>query len=59
MVDELVGTMNKEVVMVHYGQLELWVEKKINTDIFRLKYFYRTFVKKISAMMIAGLFNRI
>ena len=27
MVVEFAGTMNKEVMMVHYGDLELWVEK--------------------------------
>ena len=27
MVDELAKTLNKEVVMVHWGDLELWLDK--------------------------------
>ena len=57
-VGELAGTLNKEVVMVHCGDLELWVKNSINIDLCRLKYFYIILVKKCSAITIANLSNR-
>ena len=58
MVDDLVETLNKEVVMVHCGDLELWVEKAQYIDLCRLVYFYGILLKNCSAIMVADLSDR-